>query len=32
MDLDLQQIFAVAIVVGAAVVFALMAWAGQHQS
>jgi hypothetical protein len=32
MDLDLQQIAAVAIVVGAAVVFALMAWAGQHQS
>jgi hypothetical protein len=32
MDLDLQQIVAVAIVVGAAVVFALMAWAGQHQS
>jgi uncharacterized membrane protein len=32
MDLDLQQIVAVAIVVGAAVFFALMAWAGQHQS
>jgi hypothetical protein len=32
MDLDLQQIVAVAIVVGAAVVFALMAWAGLHQS
>jgi hypothetical protein len=32
MDVDLQQIAAVVIVLGAAAVFALMAWAGQHQS
>jgi hypothetical protein len=32
MDVDLQQIAAVVIALGAAVVFALMAWAGQHQS
>ena len=31
-DIDLQQIAAVVIALGAAVVFALMAWAGQHQS
>jgi hypothetical protein len=29
---DIQQIAAVAIACGAAVLFALMAWAGQHQS
>jgi hypothetical protein len=29
---DLQQIAAVVIACGAAVIFALMAWAGQHQS
>jgi hypothetical protein len=29
---DLQQIAAVVIACGAALVFALMAWAGQHQS
>jgi hypothetical protein len=29
---ELQNIAAIAIAVGAAVVFALMAWAGQHQS
>jgi hypothetical protein len=32
MDLDLQQIAGAVIVLGVAVVFALMAWAGQHQS
>jgi len=32
MDLDLQTIAAVIIACGAAAVFALMAWAGQHQS
>lgn len=32
-DMDeLQHVAAVAIAFGAAVVFALMAWAGQHQS
>jgi hypothetical protein len=29
---DLQQIAAVVIACGAALIFALMAWAGQHQS
>jgi hypothetical protein len=29
---DFQQIAAVAIAFGAALLFALMAWAGQHQS
>jgi hypothetical protein len=29
---DLQQIAAIAIACGAALVFALMAWAGRHQS
>jgi hypothetical protein len=29
---DLQHIAAIAIACGAALVFALMAWAGQHQS
>jgi hypothetical protein len=29
---ELQQIAAVVIAFGAAVLFALMAWAGQHQS
>jgi hypothetical protein len=29
---DLQHIAAIAITCGAALVFALMAWAGQHQS
>jgi hypothetical protein len=29
---DLQQIAAIAIACGAAALFALMAWAGQHQS
>jgi hypothetical protein len=32
MDLDLQNIAAVVIALGAVAVFALMAWAGQHQS
>jgi hypothetical protein len=31
-DIDLQHIAAVVIALGAAVVFAVMAWAGQHQS
>jgi hypothetical protein len=29
---DLQHIVAIALACGAALVFALMAWAGQHQS
>jgi hypothetical protein len=29
---DLEQIAAIAVACGAALVFALMAWAGQHQS
>lgn len=32
MDDALQQIATIVIVGGAAVIFALMAWAGQHQS
>jgi len=32
MDLDLHTIAAVVIACGAAALFALMAWAGQHQS
>jgi hypothetical protein len=32
MDVDLQQLAAVVIALFAALVFALMAWAGQHQS
>jgi hypothetical protein len=32
MDLDIQHIAAVVIACGAAALFALMAWAGQHQS